>query len=160
MTQDVHCFPRYLVVPLQGQPGERTVRCQYFLDDEGRWISVTSSDLCTLARDFIVIQQPEYEEAARHVPDADPTLRLFAVVAKTRNAHHRMPNLMAAEHREVVVAVYPKTIRSAILVFERHDPATGDFGELVATTDPDVPHGGEGAPGQGTGGGTGGTAGH
>lgn len=150
MTQDPPCFPDYLVVPLKGAPTERTVRCQYFLVDDGRWIAVPASDLYTYARDFIVLKQPDYEQAVRYVPDADPNLRLFAVVAKTRNANHRMPNLMAADHREVVVAVYPRTIRSAILVFERfHDD--GHFGELVATTDPDVPHGGEGVPGPGDG---------
>ncbi len=151
MTQDRACFPHYLVVPTQGAPKERTVSCQYFLvDEDGRWISVPATELYTYARDFVVLRQPGYEQAVRHVPDADPHLELFAAVAKTRDANHRMPNLMAADHRELVIPVYPRTIRSAILIFERrHDDA--HFGELVATTDPDVPHGGEGAPGQGDG---------
>jgi len=144
------CFPHYLVVPTTGAPTERTVTCQYFLvDDEGHWISVPATELYTYARDFIVLRQPDHAQAMRHVPSADPTLRLFAAVAKTRDANHRMPNLMAADHRELVIPVYPKTIRSAILIFERHDGA--HFGELVATTDPDVPHGGEGSPGTGIG---------
>lgn len=138
----------YLVVPLKGAATERTVKCEYFLKKGQDWIAVAPDKLRSDPQDIVCLSQPPYEEAVKFVPDADPCLQLFAGVAKTRNADHAMPNLMAADKGAIVVALYPKSNRSLILIFQRCTSDT-DFGELVATTDPEIHNGTDGLPGDG-----------
>jgi hypothetical protein len=149
MTKPRTHLTNYLVVPLQGDPGERTVRCQYFREDFSTvpptWIVVDPSKLSTHHHDMIYVRQPTAQEAAPYVPKQDTTLELFAAVAKTHDADCGMPNLMSASERRLSVSVFPQTTRSLILVFQRFE-ADGKFGELVATTDPDVQHGTDGTP--------------
>jgi hypothetical protein len=134
----------YYAVPLQGPLTERTIDCHYFqLLPDGTWLSTPSSQLRTWCHDFIVLRQPPYDEAVKHEPEADPTVKLFAAVAKTRQAEESMSNLIPALDRTLTITAYPKTTRSVVLVFERLEPAD-HAGELVATTDPDVPHGSDG----------------
>jgi hypothetical protein len=133
----------YLAVPLRGAARERTVKCQYFRKEGKEWIAVAPNDLRSYHKDVVSVSQPPYEEAVKVVPDADPCLHLFAGVAKTRNADHAMPNLMPVNDGAIIVAIYPKSSRSLILIFERRISET-EFGELVATTDPDVRNGEDG----------------
>jgi len=148
MTKPRTHLTNYLVVPLLGDPGERTVRCQYFREDFSTvpptWIVVNPGKLSTHRHDMIYFRQPTAQEAAPYVPNQDTTLELFAAVAKTRNADCGMPNLMPASTRRLSVSVFPETNRSVILIFQRFE-ADGSFGELVATTDPDVQHGTDGS---------------
>ncbi len=128
---------QYLVVPLKGDARERTVACEYFRKEKDEWIAVSGNDLRSHKKDILCITQPPYEEAVKRVPTVDPCLHLFAGVAKTRDTSRSMPNLMQVIDGAIIVAVYPNTSRSLILIFQRF---TNDkeFGELVATTDPDV----------------------
>lgn len=137
MPKEFDKITQYLVVPIQGEATERTVKCQYFRVHHGHWISVTPDELRTHGQDIVCLRQPPYEEASKHVPNVDPCLHLFAGVAKTRNANRSIPNLMQVIDGALVVSAYPQTSRSLILIFQRHT-SEFEFGELVATTDPDV----------------------
>lgn len=139
-------IPNYFVVPIVGSPLERVVTCLYFLSKGDDWVAVNPNKLSTRHHDIACVRQPTYEEAKRYVPNVDPTLVLFAAVAKTRDANTGMPVMVAADdNRQVVISVYPKTSRSLILVFQRFN-LDGSYGELVATVDPDVQHGSDGSP--------------
>lgn len=148
--ESVALFPPitiYYVVPLMGDTDERVVRCQYFrIVDPGKgspieWISVPSTELSTMQHDIVYITQPSPDEAKSRVPNVDPTLKLFAAVAKTCDANRSMPNLVSATDCRLSIAVYPGSRRSVVLIFQRFDTVTGKFGQLIASADPDVPHG-------------------
>jgi hypothetical protein len=127
----------YLVVPLIGGAGERTVTCRYFLKKNDGWTPVDPDKLNSNLQDVVCIRQPPYEEAVKIVPDADRCLHLFAGVAKTRNGSHAMPSLMPVDDGAIIVALYPESVRSLILIFQRVI-SNSEYGELVATTDPEV----------------------
>jgi len=151
MPHRFELITNYFVVPLKGQPSERTVRCQYFRHHEGDWIAVAPDALRSYHHDVACLRQPPYEEAVKRVPDADACLRLFAGVAKTRDADHAMPNLMPADaDGAIIVALYPQSARSLILIFQRFTSAS-TFGELVATTDPEIRNGPDDIPTDATG---------
>lgn len=143
----------YYVVPLKPkdqleqtiESPERIVDCAYF---DQNWKRVGST-LDTAGS----TQKIRFTERCRDVPPKaleqldgrlpDPTVTLFAAVAKTLRKSCGLPNTFVAQGADgatwLIIPVDRKTSRGVVLVFRR--PESGGAETLIATTDPEIRNG-------------------
>lgn len=127
-------------MPLKGTDPKRLERCHYY-DYQWNRLKDPVLDSCTAGyqTDFVQIVQatmPALQSRGIDTSEVDPSLTLFAAVAKTLQGTMLMPNLLNAADGAVVVPVVDGTRRGLILVFSR--TTAGILSDLVATADPEI----------------------
>ena len=143
----------YYVVPLKPKDQleqiiertEKIVDCAYF---DKEWKRVGSTLDTTGGT-----QKIRFTERCREIPPQaleqlggrkpDPTVTLFAAVAKTLRTSCGLPNTFVAKGADgatwLTIPVDLKTSRGVVLVFRR--PESGGAETLIATTDPEIRNG-------------------
>jgi len=150
---DTHRMATYYVVPIVPGSGGTTENCFYYekiatKDGRHEWVKVPAKELNSKngrqdrSSDFVRFLQASSSEVQEINPPGtyDPSVTLFAGVAKTFDADRHLTNLfLAGVHHDrpiMVIPVADQTRRGVILVFAKESGNV--ITELIASTDPEI----------------------
>jgi hypothetical protein len=139
---DTHRMATYYVVPIVPGSGGTTENCFYYekiaTKDGHEWVKVPAKELNS--KNGRQDRSSDLVQEINPPGTYDPSVTLFAGVAKTFDADRHLTNLfLAGVHQGrpiMVIPVADQTRRGVILVFAKESGNV--ITELIASTDPEI----------------------